>query len=317
MKKIIKIIDNFKGKKIGVIGDLILDHFIWGDVERISPEAPVPVVLVTKESFILGGAANTANNIVALGGEVSLMGIVGSDVASDKLIAEFKKRKIDIDGLITDKKRPTIEKIRVVANGQQVVRVDKETADNINSHQENKEIDFISRHIKNWDGIVISDYNKGFITKNLAKKIIKLAKKYNKPVVGDTKPEHASYFKNITLLTPNNKEAAAIAGTNDITKAGKIIQRQLSCNVLIKRGPQGMTLFENNKVRNFLTKAKEIFDIVGAGDTVAAALILSLVSGADFSQAAIIANYAAGIVVGKIGTAVVFSEELKKDLGKG
>jgi len=314
MKNLIKIIDNFNGKKIGVVGDVILDHFIRGDVERISPEAPVPVVSVKGEDFIPGGSANTANNIAALGGLVSVVGIIGSDSAGEKLVAKLNEKRINAVGLIIDKKRSTIQKVRVVANGQQVVRFDRETTDNISVQQEKKAIAFVSQNIKDWDGVVISDYNKGFVTDNLAKEIIKLAKKFGKPIIGDTKPEHASYFKNIDLLTPNNKEAVAMAGTKDIKKAGVIIQKQLNCNVLIKRGPQGMTLFEGSSVKNFPTKAREIFDVVGAGDTVAATIILALVSGASLSQAAIIANYAAGIVVGKPGTAVVNPEELRRGL---
>ncbi|MBU2540158.1 bifunctional hydroxymethylpyrimidine kinase/phosphomethylpyrimidine kinase [Patescibacteria group bacterium] len=312
--KLSKIADNFKGKKIGVVGDLMLDHFMWGDVRRISPEAPVPVVSVTRESFVPGGAANTANNIVALRGEVFIIGVVGSDVAGRQLISELKKGKVNTDGIFTDKNRVTTQKIRVVDKDQQVVRADKEKTEDINKRQEKQAIDFITSHIKDWDGLVVSDYNKGIVTINLIQKIIKLAGRYKKTIIADTKPTHFSYFKNITLLVPNNKEAVAMAGTDDIKEAGKIIQKQLNCNVLIKRGAKGMTLFENSRVKNFPTKAKEVFDVVGAGDTVAATLILALVSGANLGQAVMLANHAAGIVVGKIGTAVVSLEELKKDL---
>lgn len=314
MQQLIKIVDNFKGKKIGVIGDLVLDHFIRGDVERISPEAPVPVVLISKEDFIPGGAANTANNINALGGEAFIVGLVGFDIAGNKLTAEMKKRRINTDGILIDKNRFTTQKTRVVSQNQQIVRFDREITGEINRDQEKKGIDFISSHIKYWDGLVISDYNKGFMTKSLAEKIIQLSEKYRKPIIVDTKPAHAYYFKNITLLTPNSKEAIAMSGTSDTKKAGRLIQKRLNCNVLIKKGAQGMTLFEGDGIKNFPTKAKEVFDVVGAGDTVGASLILSLVAGANLSQAAIIANHAAGIVVGKVGTAVVFPKELKEDI---
>ncbi len=314
MKRLIEIIENFKGKKIGVIGDVMLDHFMWGDVERISPEAPVPVVLVTKESFIPGGAANTASNIAALGGEVFLVGAVGFDFAGKQLISELEKRKINTNGLLIEKGRDTIQKIRVVARGQQLARVDKERIKDLYSRQEKKAVNFIAPRVKNWDCLVISDYNKGFITKKLNQSIIKLARRYGKPIVGDTKPERALYFKNVTLLSPNTKEAIAMAGTSNIREAGRMIQKRLNCSVLIKRGAEGMILFEKNKIIKLSTKAKEVFDVVGAGDTVAAVVSLALASGANLNQAAVIANHAAGIVVGKIGTATVSLEELKKDL---
>ena len=312
--KKLSIIDKFKQKKIGVIGDLMLDQFIWGDVERISPEAPIPVVFVKKETFVPGGAGNTANNIAALGGDVYVVGLVGSDLAAEQLIQEFKKREINIAGILKDKNRPTIQKIRVVARGQQVVRVDKEKSDCINSQQEREVLDFIASNIKNWDGLVISDYTKGFITKNLTQEIISLAREYDKFIIGDTKPKHISFFKNISLITPNYKEAKEITGKESLEEAGKAIQEQLNCNVLITQGSQGMTLFENNKIKQFPARAREVFDVSGAGDTVVGALALALASGANFEEAAIIANHAAGITVGKIGTTTVSPEELKDSL---
>lgn len=314
MKKLIEIVNNFKGKRIGVIGDLMIDYFIWGNSERISPEAPVPIVFVTKESFRPGGAANTANNIAALGGNVSIIGLVNNDIPGRQLAKLLEKKGIDTTGLFEDRNRPTVQKIRVIVRGQQIVRIDKEKKDYINKRQEKQTIDFIASQIKDYDGLVISDYAKGFITKNLMQEIINLSKKYKKFIISDTKPKHACYFKDITLLSPNYKEAIQIAKTEDLQKAGKIIQEQLNCNVLITQGSQGMTLFENNEVRYFPTKAKEVFDVVGAGDTVIAALSLALASGANLGQSVVIANYAAGIAVSKIGTAVVFSEELKKKL---
>ena len=314
MKNLIKIVDNFKGKKIGVIGDLMLDHFIWGDVERISPEAPVPVVLVAKESFVPGGAGNTAANISALGGEVFIVGLVGKDFAGKTLLGEFKKHGVRTGGVIEYSQKPTIQKIRVVARGQQIVRVDKEDAQYVDNDIEKKMLEFIASHIKEWDGLVVSDYAKGLITKNLAESIINLAIKYKKPIIGDIKPKHAPFFKNATLLSPNHKEALAIAGVSDIEKAGKIIQKQLKCSVLLTQGAEGITLFENNRIKHFPAMAREVFDISGAGDTVVAVASLSLAAGANLEQATIIANHAAGIVVGKLGTAAVTLKELKQYL---
>lgn len=312
MENLIKIVDNFKGKKIGVIGDLMLDHFIWGDVERISPEAPVPVVLVAKESFVPGGAGNTAANISALGGEAFIVGLVGKDFAGKNLFEEFEKCGIKTEGIIEYSQKPTTQKIRVVARGQQVVRIDKEDVQYINSDIEKKLLEFVNSHIKEWDGLVISDYAKGLITKNLVETIINLAVKYEKPIIGDAKPKHALFFKNVTALSPNHKEALAMAKVSDIEEAGKIIQKQLNCSVLLTQGAEGVTLFEDDEIKHFSSLAKEVFDVSGAGDTVVAAACLSLAAGANLEEATIIANHAAGIAVSKLGTATVAIEELKQ-----
>ncbi len=312
--KLIKIVNNFKGKKIGVIGDLMLDHFIWGDVERISPEAPVPVVLVARESFVPGGAGNTAANIAALGGKAFIVGLVGKDFAGKTLLEEFKKHGVKTEGVIEHSQKPTIQKIRVIAQGQQIVRVDKEDAKYVDGDVGKKLLEFIALNIKEWDGLVVSDYAKGLINKNLAEAIINLAIKYKKPIIGDVKPKHAPFFKNATLLSPNHKEALEISGASDIKKAGKIIQKQLNCSVLLTQGAEGATLFENNKIKHFSAVTREVFDVSGAGDTVVAAAALALAAGANLEQAAVIANYAAGIAVGKLGTAVVLPGELKQYL---
>ena len=312
--KLIKIVNNFKGKKAGVIGDLMLDHFIWGDVERVSPEAPVPVVLVKKESFMPGGAGNTAANISALGGDVFLMGLVGKDFAGKVLLEELEKMGVETQGVLEHSQKPTIQKIRIVAKIQQVVRVDKEDPQYIGSDIEKKLLEFIASHIKEWDCLVVSDYAKGLVTENLAKTLVNLAVKYKKPVICDIKPKHAEFFKNATLLSPNRKESLAISGASDINEAGKIIQKKLNCSVLLTQGPEGATLFENNKVKHFPSMARETVDVSGAGDTVVAAAALALATGANLERASVIANYAAGIVVGKLGTATVSQKELKNIL---
>ncbi len=314
---LIKFIAKFKDKKIGVVGDLLLDHFISGDVERISPEAPVPVLIVEKEVFIVGGAGNVAMNIASLGGKVFVSGSVGKDDAGKILLKEFKRKNKNIDTVgIIKVDSPTIRKTRVVARGQQLVRMDleKEYILSDNKQAEKKIISFVSSHIKNWDALVISNYAKGLMTKKLAEAIINSARKYKKQIIVDTKPKHADFFKNITIITPNDAEAMEIAGVNDVMKAGKIIQRKLNCNVLITQGPRGMTLFEEKRIEWLPTKAKEVFDVTGAGDTVMAALTLSLASGLSLKQAIVVANHAAGIVVGKRGTAVVSAKELENDL---
>ncbi|MBU4274580.1 D-glycero-beta-D-manno-heptose-7-phosphate kinase [Patescibacteria group bacterium] len=312
--KLIKIVNNFSGKKIGVIGDLMLDHFMWGDVERISPEAPIPVLLVEKESFSPGGAGNTAANIAALKGETFIIGLVGCDQAGDFLFREFQKRGIKTSGVIRDSLKPTTQKIRVVARGQQMVRIDKEDNGCINAKIERKIINFINLNIKQWQALVISDYAKGLLNKELVQKIMKLAKKHKIPTIGDARPKNAIFFKNITLLTPNHKEAVEIAGTNNLREAGRIIQKKLNCDILITQGAEGMTLFEKNRIQHFSTKAREVFDVAGAGDTVVATLALALATGSSLKEAAIISNHAAGIVVGKLGVATINQKELKDSL---
>ena len=230
------------------------------------------------------------------------------------MLSEFKKRGIEIGGVTVHSKKPTIQKIRVVARSQQVVRVDKEDVQYVDDNVERKLLEFIVLHIKEWDGIVVSDYAKGLITKNLAENIVNLAVKYKKPIIGDVKPKHAPFFKNITLLSPNQKESLEISGVSDFEVAGKIIQKQLNCSVLLTRGAKGATLFENNNVKHFPAVAREVFDVSGAGDTVVAVATLALAAGANLEQATIIANHAAGIVVGKLGTATVGPEELKQYL---
>ncbi len=311
-EKIARIIDNFKGKKIGVIGDLMLDQFIFGDTERLSPEAPVPVVVFSKEIYTLGGAANTAHNIASLGGDVFLVGVIGKDTGGSQVLKQLKN--IGSKGVVVLKDRQTTHKTRIVSQGQHIVRLDKEQSSAISKEAEKKIISVISANIKNWDIVLISDYNKGVVTPNVIANILKLAKKNGKKVIADVKPANAQYFKNVFLLVPNQKEAFLISGSSDAKTAGKIIQKNLQCNVLVKQGADGMTLFENNKTTSFPAKAKEVFDVSGAGDTVLATLSLALCAGADLKEAAMIANHAAGISVGKVGTATVLPEELKEDL---
>lgn len=314
MQKLINIVDNFKGKKIGVIGDLMLDRFVFGKSERISPEAPVPVVLFSKEICALGGAANTANNIASLGGDAFLIGVLGKDSASDHFSKQLKLSGIGDQGIVMLKERSTTEKIRVVAQGQHIVRIDREQTYSVSKETEKKIINAIESHIKKWDIIVVSDYSKGLITKSMVSHIIALAKKYKKRIIADIKPDHLSYFKDIFLLTPNQKEVFLMSGAKDVKKAGKIIQKKIHCNVLVTQGGEGMTLFENDAISSFPAKAKEVFDVSGAGDTVLAVMSLALCSGANLKEAAMIANHAAGICVAKVGTTTVLPEELKRDL---
>ena len=319
-ERLLKIVGNLNSKSIMVIGDLMLDKYIWGDVSRISPEAPVQVVSVEKENYVPGGAANVANNIAGLGSKASMVGIVGNDISKDYLISELKKRNINVDGIMIDEKRPTIQKVRIIARSQQLLRVDYENKDRLHDHIEKKLIKFISENLQNVDGVVVSDYAKGAVTKGLMSILKDLARKHNKTIIVDPKPRNKELYTDVTLITPNHKEASEMAGIEeetekDIEKIGAILLKTLNNNVLITRGEKGMSLFEKNgRITNIPTKAKEVFDVTGAGDTCVATIALALATGATMEEAAIIANHAAGIKVGKIGTATVSIDELRESI---
>jgi rfaE bifunctional protein kinase chain/domain len=313
--RLIKIVNNFFGKKIAVIGDIIMDEFVFGSTLKNRKENRAPVILEGKKDIYLGGAANVANNITTLGGKVFLFGIIGEDAAGEKMIGLLEKNKINMDGILHSEDRPTTKKIRIVADNIQIARLDQEDADPINIKSENNIINLIKPIFAELDAIVVSDYGKGLITKNIALEIVKLAKKNNKFIIGDIKPStHAEYFKGITLLTPNAKEAMEISGVKDIKNAGKIISKKNYCSVLIKNAEKGMTLFSENKINHFPAIKKVVSDTIGAGDTVAAVISLALASKSDLEEAAEISNYAAGIVVSKKGTSVVTKRELMNSL---
>ena len=323
--RLLRIIGQFKGKKILVIGDIMLDKYIWGEVSRISPEAPVQVVNVLRESYAPGGAANVANNIAALDAKAFMVGIVGNDNAKDSLISELEKREIDVEGIFTEKNKPTIQKVRVIGRSQQLLRFDYEEKGYVNADTEKNILDFILGKIDGADAVIVSDYAKGVITKNLMEKIIKISMEKNKIVIVDPKPRHKDFYKNSTLITPNHTEAHQMTNLeeeentdNDAGKMGKRLIKELNSNVLITRGEKGMSLFEKNgEITHIPAYAKEVYDIVGAGDTSVAFLTLALASGASFKEGAIIANHAAGITVGKIGTSTVSIEELRESIENG
>ncbi|MDD4956474.1 MAG: D-glycero-beta-D-manno-heptose-7-phosphate kinase [Candidatus Omnitrophica bacterium] len=312
-----KIVNRFKDRKILVLGDLLLDQFIWGQVSRISPEAPVPVVWVRNEGFMPGGACNVANNIAKLGAKVSVVGVVGDDINGKVLKQQLEERSINTDGVVIDPERPTILKTRVIAHHQQVVRIDRENVDVISHKYMEKVYDYIKRNIDRYDGVIIEDYGKGLITPSLLKKVVPLAKKSGKIVTVDPKESHFAYYKGVDAITPNHHEAAKAVGfsvsdENTKMKAGARMLEKLKAKViLLTLGEEGMMVFEQGrKPHRIPTVAQEVFDVSGAGDTVIGVYTLGVVSGGSPEIAAHIANCAAGIVVGKIGVAVVSEEEL-------
>ncbi len=319
-----KIINSFKDKRILIIGDLILDRFIYGKVNRISPEAPVPVVDVVSESFLLGGAANVANNIIALGGKVSVAGIIGKDTAGRILKGLFEERNVNTEGIIEDK-RPTTVKARVIAHNQQVVRFDREDRRRLEGKSLAHLTNYIRSAIKEHDAVIISDYKKGVISSSLITAVVRYAKPADTFVAVDPKVGHFHFYKNVSLITPNILEASQgssieIKDEKSLLKAGKALLTRLSCkSVLITRSEEGMSLFEKGKakeikVTHIPTVAKKVYDVTGAGDTVIAVIALAHTAGASLEEAAVIANHAAGIVVGEVGTAVATPETLLKSL---
>jgi len=320
--KLLKILNDFKGKKILVIGDIMLDKYIWGEVSRISPEAPVQVVNVLRETFEAGGAANVASNISTLNGNALIVGITGNDEPRKMLLEELRNKNIDVEGILIDKDKPTTQKIRVMGKSQQLLRIDYEKNENIQNNTEQLILNFLEKKIKDVDVVVISDYAKGVITKEVSRKIIQLSRQNSKPLIVDPKPKHREFYKDVTLITPNNTEASEMSGIEEgtdksVAEMGKRLIESLNTTVLITRREKGMSLFEKNgNVTHFPANAKEVYSLIGAGDTVVATIALALASGADFNEAAVLSNIAAGIKVGKMGTASVSIDEIKAVIEK-
>ncbi|MDR3196185.1 MAG: D-glycero-beta-D-manno-heptose-7-phosphate kinase [Endomicrobium sp.] len=316
--ELLKLISLFKKQTVLVVGDSMVDKFIWGKVKRISPEAPVPVVEVTKETEALGGAANVANNITALGGKAFMVSAIGEDVIGKTLIEMLLGKNINSDYLVYSSYRPTIIKTRIIAASQQLVRVDKEAKGVFERATKSKIMKNIEEAMPKANAVIISDYGKGVVSSGILKKTIALARKYKIPITVDPKIDHFKKYKKITTMTPNEKEAIEGMGAKniktdeDIAVLGNKILKTLGSNsVVITRGEKGMTLIEpNNKVTNIPTRAKEVYDVTGAGDTVISTMTLALAAKADLLNAAEVANFAAGIVVGKLGTATTNPQEL-------
>ncbi|HWR72699.1 MAG TPA: D-glycero-beta-D-manno-heptose-7-phosphate kinase [Nitrospirota bacterium] len=319
-KRLIQYIDRFPKARILVVGDMMLDHYIWGNVSRISPEAPVPVVHVMKETVLLGAAANVANNVHALGGSVRVCGVIGHDDAGRQLSHMLRAKGIHTDGLIVESGRPTTIKTRVIAHSQQVVRFDRETKDGIDRDTHRRIYDAVKQHVDDGlDAIILSDYSKGVVTRELVRDIVKLTNRRDLIVSVDPKVNHFGMYSGVTILTPNTKEASLgskieIESENSLLKAGTTLLKRLKCRaVLITRGEQGMSLFERSgRITHIPTVAREVFDVTGAGDTVISTLTLAMAAGAPMVDAARLSNVAAGVVVAVVGTATVKPEELKK-----
>jgi len=317
------LIRRFSFARLLVVGDLMLDQFIWGRVDRISPEAPVPVVHVTRESVHLGGAANVVHNIRALGGHASACGVVGRDVAGRRVLAELKRIGAGTAGVVAARGAVTACKTRVIAHNQQVVRFDREQAD----HTRNiaaRLARFLQRHVWDFDAVILSDYGKGVITTELLAQLHDARQRRPFRLIVDPKKPNFGNYRGITLATPNLMEAAdaadvVIRDDASLRHAGqRLLERWEAEAILMTRGEQGMTLFaRQSNVRHFPTTARQVFDVTGAGDTVVAVCALALAAGATLDEAAFLANHAAAVVIGKIGTATLSAAELRTAMATG
>ena len=313
-----QIVDRIRDRKIVILGDVMLDEFVWGDVTRISPEAPVPVVDVRRQSVHLGGAANVLANTVALGAQACVIGVVGDDASGERLrhnVREASALQRD-EFLVVAKGRPSTTKTRIIAHSQLVVRADREDRTPINGSIEARILDSLKSALADADAFVVSDYDKGVVTQRILSEVLKIA--YDRiPVLIDPKIRNFAHYTPASLITPNHHEALRITGIEEdsedgLRRAAQIIRERLKCDsVLITRGDRGIMLVEGDNEPVFVeTTAREVYDVTGAGDTVIATLAAALAAGATMQEAANLANHAAGIVVGKVGTAATTSQEL-------
>ncbi len=320
-----EIIGAMRERTIVVLGDVMLDEFVWGNVTRISPEAPVPVVDIRRESAHLGGAANVLANLVALGAKACVIGVIGQDSAGERLresLAEASPLQLD-EHLVVDKSRPSTVKTRIIAHSQLVVRADRELRTPVSAQTEDRIIAALKEAIKNADAFVVSDYDKGVVTPRILAAILPLA--YERmPVLIDPKLRNVLSYRPATLVTPNHHEALRMANLEEdsdggLHRAAQVLREKLDCDaVLITRGDRGMMLLERDGDPVYVeTTAREVYDVTGAGDTVIASLAAGLAVGASIFEAADLANHAAGIVVGKVGTATASPGELLASFGPG
>ena len=314
-------ISKFDRCNILVVGDLMVDEYLWGEVERISPEAPVQVVSITHEDYSLGGSGNVVNNVVALGAKVSAVGVIGTGRDGQLLLNKLNELGVDIAGIFQDSNRPTTRKTRIIASNQHVLRIDRETKESISEPTFEAIAKYLEEKIPDVDVVLISDYGKGLITEALLARMIAAAQKHKKITIADPKGLDFSKYSGVSLITPNKKEAALASGIEvvdekTLIEAGnKILQRVGIDKLLITCGKDGMVLFDRNKAPYKIgAETRQVYDVSGAGDTVLAVFGLAVASGISFEDGAVLANTSAGIVVGKVGTATVSRQELSSAL---
>lgn len=311
-EKLLAFISQFSNQRIGVVGDVMLDIFTYGHVERQSPEAPVPIVSVDNETHMPGGAANVAANIASLGGQAFLFGFIGTDTFGDTLRLSIKKSGVLIDGLVSySDSRPTITKHRIVSEGSHLIRVDTENVSTCTSKDQDELYVRIEKEVPTLSALLIADYAKGCLSEELVKKVLLLAKEHAIPVIVDTKPVNVRFFRDVALMTPNKSEALAITGMKTVKDAAKALYDKLESPILVTCGPDGMVLFDGGDCMERGAVDVNVRDVSGAGDTVAATAALMLASGSVIHDAVHVSNVAASLVVMKSGTATVDTNELK------
>ena len=321
MKFLMQNLENFSNVKVLVVGDVMLDRFWWGNVSRISPEAPVPVVNLKNTSLAAGGAANVAANVAGLGADAFLIGVIGDDDEAQLFPEILKKTNVSSEFLVTIPTRQTTVKTRVIAHSQQVVRIDQETKEGLNQNEEQMIWEKIETLTGETDIFIVSDYAKGVLTDNLLARLITTARGLNKKVLIDPKGKNFLKYKGATLLTPNQREAAEACNLDEteqevVEKSGGMLLKNLSLEaLLVTQGEKGMSLFQRNEKKTHLnSSAREVYDVTGAGDTVIASLAVALAAGSDFYEAANIANISAGLVVEQIGTTAISTKMLRETL---
>jgi D-beta-D-heptose 7-phosphate kinase/D-beta-D-heptose 1-phosphate adenosyltransferase len=322
-RRLVELVRRFRDVRVLVVGDLMLDQFVWGRVDRISPEAPVPVVQVTAEERRPGGAGNVVSNVVALGGRAGVCGIVGRDAVGERLTAALRALGAATDGVVVSRAHQTIHKTRIIAHHQQVVRLDREQAGGDGGQSARRIRDFVLRHRGRYDVVVVSDYGKGTVGPELLAALAEARRRDDLLWVVDPKRVNFPHYRRPSLIKPNREEAAAASGIEirdaaTLRLAGRrLLERWEADAVLISRGEEGMALFKaGGGVREFPTVAREVFDVTGAGDTVLATCALALGARGTLEEATVLANHAAGVVVGKIGTATATTDELRAAVGR-
>ncbi len=317
-----EVVSALSSANVMVVGDLMLDEFVWGEVERISPEAPVPVVWVREETSMPGGAANVARNISSLGGNAILCGVVGKDHYARRLLSLLKKEGVDIREVITSSSRPTTVKTRIVAHNQQVVRIDREEVLDLSDAEESQLLDNIFARLDDVSAVIIEDYGKGVISQSFLSKLIPEVHRRGKIVTVDPKRDHFTFYKGADVITPNRKELSEAVGRKlvsmeEVDEAARQLMRKLSLKgLLVTLSEEGMKLYTRGSAVHIPTAAREVFDVSGAGDTVIATFTMARCIGADPVEAAVLSNVAAGVVVGKVGVAVCSVEELVSHFGE-
>jgi len=317
-------LSKFAGAPILVAGDLMMDRFVRGAVYRISPEAPVPVVDVHDDQDMPGGAGNVASNLTALGGSVQVVSVTGQDGEGNRLLSSLQARGIDVSGVVRDPSRPTIVKTRVIAGHQQVVRFDRESRDPLSHETASRVAGEVLRRLPKVKGVIVSDYGKGLVSKSFLNALLPAARRRGVFVVVDPKVEHFQSYRGVDCITPNLKEASEGMRVlppktdEEVDALGRAILKRLRCrSVLITRSERGMSLYETSgRVTHIPSQAQEVYDVTGAGDTVISVFSMALAAGCGYPEAAFIANCAAGVVVGKLGTATCSPDELRAALRK-